>query len=390
MITIPPHIGVIALDMETTGLKTWLPNFRIVSCAAAWPTGSGYQFAYADGEEDVRTMLESCLGKTLIIQNVTYEMACIMSRYPDLWDTMKHGVTWIDCARLVQNWDGGGSDYEDGYSAYGEKPKKNPNTGFRLEALAARVLPEKYHNHKRPYMEWIRANIPGVKKKQEGAHLSKLPTNMLQRYNELDTEITYEVYRVMCAKFADLGFDWWLDHRLYISCCMNVAFAQNDGLLVDRSTLADNIKVVEAEISQIRSSFCEKYAPEIAVVEEINKQILRNKLKTEKGKLSVGVDPKKEKHWRFKISSTKQLKTLFVDVLGMTYTFVTPKGGPSFKSAFLNQWGEGGVMLEKRGKRQLVLNQMIALHNMSEQDGKWHIFMKVLGTKTNRLAGGNL
>lgn len=389
MITIPPHVDVIAVDFESTGLKTWLPDFRIVSCAAAWPTDTGYQFAYAEGEEDVRTMLESCLGKTLIIQNVTYEMACIMSRYPDLWETMKSGVTWIDCARLVQNWDGGGPDYDDGFSAFGEKPKKNPNTGFRLEALAARVLPEKYHNHKRPYMEWIRANIPGVKKKQEGAYLSKLPADMLQRYNELDTEITYEVYRVMCAKFADLGFDWRLDHRLYISCCMNVAFAQNDGLLVDRPTLKANIATVQGEIDGIKDVFITKFAEPIGQVQFILKEKVRSSLKSEKGRAAVDTDPKKIAKWQFKVSSTAHLKYLFVDVLGMTYTFVTPKGGPSFKAAFLNQWGEGGVMLEKRGKRQLVLNQMIALHNMSEEDGRWHIFMKVLGTRTSRLAGGS-
>ncbi len=125
-------------------------------------------------------------------------------------------------------------------------------------------------------------------------------------------------------------------------------------------------------------------------VEAVNRQSLKDKVKTEKAKLSIDTDPKKELKWRFKVSSTKQLKTLFVDILGMSYEFKTPKGGPSFKSAFLNQWGDGGILLEKRGKRQLVMNQMIALYNMSEESGKWHWQMKSLGTKTSRLAGGNI
>lgn len=388
---IPKDVEVIALDFETTGLKTWLPDFRIVSCAACWPTPEGYKFAYTEGEADTRLLLEVCMGKTLIIQNVSYEMACIMSRYPDLWERMSNGVTWVDCARLVQNWDGGGAEYDDGaVSLFGGSAKKNTNTGFRLEALASRVLEPKYHNHKQPYIQWILDNIPGTKKKGAGAHLAKLPPAMLQRYNELDTEITFEVYRVMCEKFTAVGFDWRLDHQLYIQCCKYLADSSNRGVPVDREQLAKNIQVVEAEISEIRSTFCEKYAAEILQVEGINRQTLKDKLKSEKGKSSIESDPKKEKLWRFKVSSTKQLKILFVDVLGISYTFTTPKGGPSFKSAFLSQWGDGGTLLEKRGKRQLVMNQMIALYNMSEESGKWHWNMKALGTKTGRLAGGNV
>ncbi len=388
---IPAEASVIALDFETTGLKTWLPDFRIVSCAACWPTPEGYKFAYTEGEVDTRTLLESCLGRTLIIQNVSYEMACIMSRYPDLWELMNNGVTWLDCARLVQNWDGGGQEYDDGVqSLFGSTAKKNPNTGFRLEALAARVLEPKYHNHKQPYIQWILDNIPGTKKKGAGAHLAKLPPTMLQRYNELDTEITFEVYRVMCESFAKIGFDWRLDHQLYIQCCKYLADSSNRGVTVDREQLTENIKIVEAEISEIRTTFTEKYADEISQVESLNRADLVAKMKSEKGKLSINSDPKKEKLWKFKVSSTKQLARLFVDILGIQYTFKTPKGGPSFKSAFLNQWGEGGVLLEKRGKRQLVMNQMIALYNMSEQDGLWHWSMKAIATRTGRLSGGSI
>ncbi len=98
----------------------------------------------------------------------------------------------------------------------------------------------------------------------------------------------------------------------------------------------------------------------------------------------------KAEQFLFNVGSNKQLAALFVGKLKMTPKFVTKTGQPSFKSAFLSQWGEGGDMLKKRRKRLLVLKQCDSLLALSEYDGRWHVDLKACGTTTGRFAGGRV
>lgn len=46
-------------------------------------------------------------------------------------------------------------------------------------------------------------------------------------------------------------------------------------------------------------------------------------------------------------------------------------------------------MLVKNKKILLVINQAKALLALSDKAGLWHLSLKVVGTSTGRLAGGN-
>ena len=69
--------------------------------------------------------------------------------------------------------------------------------------------------------------------------------------------------------------------------------------------------------------------------------------------------------------------------------FKTEKGNPSFAAKFLQQWGEGGEMLKKQKTILLELRQGEALHELSEETGRWHIDIKAASTKSGRLSGGS-
>jgi hypothetical protein len=117
-----------------------------------------------------------------------------------------------------------------------------------------------------------------------------------------------------------------------------------------------------------------------------------NEPKTEKGRanrrLKVESGEKDEDWYEFKLGSSKQLCMLFIDVMGMTHRFETPKGSPSFKASHLNQWKEGGQILFKRKKRLLVLQQCANTYLASLHSGRVHPFIRVSGTRSNRVSGG--
>jgi DNA polymerase I-like protein with 3'-5' exonuclease and polymerase domains len=81
------------------------------------------------------------------------------------------------------------------------------------------------------------------------------------------------------------------------------------------------------------------------------------------------------------------LTDLFVGKLGITPKFLTPTGKPSFKSAYLRQWGEGGELLKSQRSYLIELKQGQRLLEKADWDGRWHIDLRATGTKTNRFAG---
>lgn len=391
---------IVVLDFETQEIfpdgttkastEAYRPNFRAFSAAIAYREGKEIRTEFADGEDAVATLLTKLVGAKVVVHNAQFEELVLRCRFPAIpvkiyADTMRMGLVW----------DNGGNEY-----SFEMVPNDDPNDdtemekrwllGFSLVKMVERIL--KLPDHKTEAHTWIRDNL-GVKNGKEGGHLDKLPTDILQRYNEADVTRTLLLYEHLEEQFLLQEYDWRFDHELYLSTVGFTVDAKRRGVLVDREKLQVTIPTREKEIADISQAFKDKYAPEIVKVERMRLLKRIRKLKTLKGrKKFLRNNPQGSKAWQkdvaFNAGSNAQLAQLFVDILGIQPEFLTATGLPSFKSALLGQWGDGGLLLQQRRKSMIVYNQAKSLDRLSEYDGRWHLNLKLSSTKTGRASGG--
>lgn len=402
--------SVIAVDYETA-LTSGVPSteyyrgdFRAITAAFAWRGQSGdLRSLYLEGEDEIGSFLDriKASGAKVVVHNLQFEYGVSLYRFPGF-----EGQITYDTMRLTQVGDNGGKlaayqpqvlTYDDMLDALDGNGPKPQSTGLSLVSAASRWLPEEWRDHKAPYHAWLREHA-GVKRGHEGLHLTKLPPDMLEAYNVADAKVTLLLFETLTKEFERLGYDYNLDHELYKSTARMVAKAKGVGAAVDTSALEAYVSQVEAEVAAIEARFRERFCDEIGRLEAAAHRTYVESVKTEKAReRRRGEAPE-----RFNVSSNKQLKQLFVDVLGIKPPFwtkpPTAKAGkprtkefvpsPSFKSAHLSTYGEGGEILIKRRKRLLVLQQARALLKLAAYDNRWHPDIRACGTATGRMAGG--
>lgn len=410
--------SIIALDYETAlldgtpSIEFYRDDFRAISAAASWHTEAGeIKTRYMEGEAEIAPFLARCKaeGIPLVAHNLAFEYGVTRFRFPG----HEHLFT-VDTARLVQVYDNGGDKYQR-YERFtpptetegldDEETTTTYYSGFSLVNSAGRILPG-YQDHKAKFYTLIR-NRAGtgkpVKAGAEGSNLHLLTPEELQEYNVADAVTTLNLYRFITEYFNEIGYNWRLDHSLYVPLAQEVSEAKARGIAVDREALRAHIATLEASRTKIALDFRNRFKDQIEALEAESLQSLQMGFKTQKGKDGVLA---RNDHL-FNINSTTQLKKLFVDKLGLTPKFFTEdtKAGkakrwndptlppfepkPSFRAAHLGSFGEGGEMLVKNKKILLVINQAKALLALSERDNVWHSSLKVVGTSTGRLAGGS-
>ncbi len=399
---------VIAFDVETTGLDFWAPDFRVISAAFSWRNSKGeLRNEYLEGEQDVLTQLQVIQerGIPLVVHNCQFEMGVVKYRFPSI----DLGLIKFDTMRLVQTYDNGGRDATPASMSIvdelamleGELVVKS---GLGLEVAVNRLLAGPLRNYKQPYYKWLREHL-GVKAGTEGAHLSKLPPDLLASYNTADTDATLLLFEKCTQHFQEIGYDWALDHHLHLTASLRIAEAKARGIRVDTAKLEGSIEELKTNTHAIKHSFTRKYARQIECIEARRFTDWANALKTEAGRarrLGQGLPG----DLRFNPQSTKQLAELFIGELGQQPTFWTKENkksakarklnpdapefipSPSFRAAHLHSYGEGGEMLVNLKKRNLVLTQCNTLLEKASVDGKFHVDLKACGTKTGRYAGG--
>lgn len=399
----------IVFDVETVELQPdgstrasteyYRENFRVLSCAFTERVNGEVCSWYVDGEDTVREELTRLGNRPLIAHNIQFEMGVCKCRFPTLSLNF-----YCDTMRLVQNYDNGGADddferivldpedFDEDELAEEANIKYKPLQGFGLVVSCKRILG--LDDHKKEAHDWIYANVPEARKGKAGQYLDRLPRDILERYNVLDTERTLALYEHITESFARSDFDWGFDHGLYLSTVVYVVDAKIRGVLVERDRLLLYGEQVVKEMEAIAAAFQQRYAAEIAKVErtKLLEEIRTRKTLRGRKKYIQRVRNKEKAYHEdiaFNVGSNDQLAMLFVNVLNMVPKFFTATGKPSFKSTMLSQWGDGGEMLGKRRKRLLVLKQVCNLLKVSEYDARYHIDLKCAGTSTGRAAGGN-
>lgn len=377
-------------DFETSlltgqpSLDFYRDDFRVDSCAFVWRGEDGaIKHIIRNNETAIRQFLLKCQqdGVTLGCHNYQFEWAVAKYRFPGLEDLFQ-----IDTMRLAQMTDGGGQ-YEDEEEKTFEKRLQEiefgkSKHGLSLEACCSRLLPPEYHNHKKPWTDLMEQR--GGKKNS----FNLLTAEELEAYNFRDSEVTLILCETLLKHFEDKGLDWKQDHELYKSTARLCALAKARGVNVDRRGLAAHLTSKRDEVIGKDAAFKERFSVEIRAIECEAQEALLATYKSARGR-QVAETRLEQEPIEFNIKSTKQLQKLFCEKLGLKPTFTTKKDAPSFDAKFLFQWGEGGEMLEGRGKALFSIAQAEALLEMSEYDGKWHLDVRAAGARTGRLAGGS-
>lgn len=384
---------VVALDYETAlldgtpSVEYYRDDFRVVSASFSWYDRQGVlQNLFEQDEPMIYKRLKALqLHQALVVvHNFQFEYGVTKYRFPDI------NLNWhADTMRLVQVADNGGSDYEeDTFLPQDDEIEVKKSTGLSLQASISRWLDPQYHNHKEPFYQAIRDQ--GIKKGKEGQNLHLLTPEQLRDYNVADSDNTLRLYNILVQHFKRCVYDWRVDHALYLSSARFIAGAKGRGIRVNREKLDHNIRVLAYELGQVSHDFLVRFKSEIDRIEQDNLVALCSSKKTEKGLISAWGRCIEQGLHLFNLTSVKQKAALFVDILGMEPQFFTEKGGPAFGKAFLKQWGEGGLMLQKRGTLLIALRQMESLLKLSEYDSKYHVDLRACGTKTGRKAGGRI
>lgn len=383
-------------------------EFRVDSAAITYHSGDRLHSSFIQGETVIRDMLEQLAQREckIVAHNIQFEMLVVACRFPELYQRLNW---YADTMRLAQVYDNGGDetsyevvvdnedlldleDMAEMLAVMGEQVRRESTSGLGLVKCLKRIFKHEYQDHKKEAYTWLRAQ--GIKEGKEGANLHLLPLDILERYNVADTENTYKLYDHCVNYFKSIGYRWEFDHELFLSTVRLFVGAKLDGIRVDRESLFKYVESVRQEIEDIGQSFLKAHAGPISQVEADRLAAWCSEPKTDKGRekrrqICTPGSPKWDENVRFNPGSNKQLQTMFMDKMGMRPKFFTEKGNPSFKSSVLDQWGDGGVLLQKRRKRLIVLKQCEALLSLSEYDGKWRPDVRAAGTATGRAAGGN-
>lgn len=397
-----------ALTDGTPSHEYYRDDFRAISLAVAWyGKDVTMRTAYFEGEEQIRRFLARSKGIPKVCHNLSFEYGVTKHRFPGyeldfLWDT----------ARLAQVYDNGGNKFQtyerevpNEYEGLDETTTEKYYSGFSLVNSAGRILPE-YHDHKAKFYSLIRSRTGSdgkvVKAGTEGSNLHLLTPEELKEYATADAVTTLKLFAFITAYFDRIGYDYHLDHSLYVPVARGVADARSRGIRVDREAVKAALVEIQAEIAEIRETFLTQFKAEIAQIEADNMAAGLAGYKTQKGKDAYLA----RKEWGFNVGSTAQLARLFVGILGIKPTFWTEPGKshkdklkkgedidftpkPSFKAAHLETYGEGGKLLINYKKKGLVERQLKSLLELSDKDNVWHLTIKAVGTSTGRMAGGN-
>lgn len=378
---------IVSLDFETVergkgaSLDYYKDQFYIYSLAASWRNQAGeIKSFFTANERTIRAFMKRLHDTQVpvVVQNLMFEWGCTMTQFPDL------DINWAsDTKFLAASYDGGGRTWE-------KAPHAGWTEGLGLEAIASRFLPERDHGHKSEAHNWLKEHH-GIKTKH-GAHLDKLPLDILERYNIADTETTLKLHEVLDAELKEIAEEsnwvgWEQPFEFYKGRCKMLAQAKIRGIPTKRDECFQYVKDIDTHIADVITEFRQWGGKHVAAIENVNKESYINAVKTEayreKRRLYVQENPEE---FHINIGSKKQLKELFVDRLGMTAKRLTPKKQPSFAKGVLWQWGEGGKILAKIDDRNLVQSQAANIYVAAEYDGKLHPDCKPNGTRTYRVA----
>lgn len=368
---------LISVDFETGGegasggLEMYRQTSFVKSCAFAWRNSDGEILTrFVQDPVQIKADLDHIVAQEIpiLVFNMGFEGVVFQSKY---------GIKPIieaDVMRLVQMYDN-----TDAVKSFGLKDAtrrlvpQNDGYDYPIYRWLALNLPEHREKVIKKAKQYVKKSVGQEQairdyvkrnKKQLGQHLSQAPASVLAQYNNADAVNTLLIYEIITKYFAEIGFDWRFDQKLYQSSAWEIVASKIKGLLISHKRLKVCIEETKREIDGIEARFKTRFASEI-------------------GQLQIKGE--------FNINSLKHLEALFCGVLKIKPVHFSKSGkAPSFSDEHLYQFGEGGEMLMGKKSHELIYNQARNLMGLSEYDGRFHCDLKLTGTITGRYSGGKV
>ena len=118
---------IVSMDLETSGLRYWEKDFKILSMSLAWrDSNQSIKYAFYSDLSDIKDVLEQ-MGQeqcTVVVFNMSFELGCIRSQFPEI-----PPLNFV-CAQRLSQLNGLSPKLE----------KKLRKTAFSLENSAVRIL----------------------------------------------------------------------------------------------------------------------------------------------------------------------------------------------------------------------------------------------------------
>lgn len=242
----------------------------------------------------------------------------------------------------------------------------------------------------------------GLAKDHKKAHamVAQLPPELLEKYNNADTEWTWKVYQECVRRLESWGIDWRLDHWGYIWEAELYSDAFVRGITVDRDALSGSVATLTQEIAAERKIL--KAAPEVVEAEKRCNQISVKLTKPliRRWKEAHGLDRsyvigeaeteaviewRRGQLWKpFNFRSSKQKRVLFLDVMGLPVEKLTKSGNPELSKKTLGAYGNIGKQLLSMLLKMKELDECLAILELSEYDGKIHTSLRSGSTVSGR------
>jgi len=157
---------IYALDLESSGLDFWSPNFVLKSLALAWEDEFGrLETRFYDDMDYIEAALDRIKDETILVYNASFDIGVIRALFPHL-----EPKNWIDVMRLRQL-----------------RSPVEKKEGYGLKAAVKVFLPG-MAGYEQKYYEHLKTQFPDVPAKKLGKHLGDLPRALLAEYNTHDTK----------------------------------------------------------------------------------------------------------------------------------------------------------------------------------------------------------
>ena len=374
------------IDFETDnsdgkGLMYYHKDFRVTS--ASFVVGDRVMFT-ADPQEIKDTLAYFMENDyTIVAYNIAFDCAIIkhVYGYQDVF------VKSLDAWRLF------------GYCCLTAGDKRQ-GTKRKTSLPAAVEYLFNIQDYKRPYLDKIIEMGLAKTDKEAPANIGRLPEDLLEEYNNLDTTYCKAVLEECLKRLVDWGFDWAFDYDGFVKEVELYSDSYFRGIKIDTELMRSNIAELEKKLAEVSATI--RNTPEVQQVEaKLNsKPITITRATITAWKKAKGLDKsyclgepemqeveqwqRAKKYVPFNMNSTAHKKILFLDVLGMKVMKLTKGGQPAVSKAVLKCYGDVGKLFLTYQNLIKQHEECVKILELSLYDGRLHPTLRSGMTITSR------
>jgi hypothetical protein len=248
-------------------------------------------------------------------------------------------------------------------------------------------------DYKRPYLDKIIEMGLAKTDKEAHANIGRLPEDLLEEYNNLDTTYCKAVLEECLKRLVDWGTDWSFDYGGFVKEVELYSDSYFRGIKIDTELMRSNIAELEKKLAEVSANI--QNTPEVRQVEAKlnNKPLTITRATITAWKKTKGLDKSyclgepemqevmewyKAKKWvPFNLNSTSHKRILFLDVLDMKVMKLTKGGAKTLPKAAMSKavlkcYGDMGKLFLTYQNLIKQHEECVKILELSLYDGRLH------------------